>query len=101
MATMIMTAETHQQTVSARLCRFCAADLQNTFVDLGMSPLCENYPAVADLNHGEFYFPLHVYVCRKCFLVQLDEYESPENIFGDYAYFSSYSDSWLKHADSY
>ncbi len=66
-----------------------------------MSPLCETYAAAADLNHGEVYYPLHVYVCGKCFLVQLEEYESPENIFGDYAYFSSYSDSWLKHADNY
>jgi SAM-dependent methyltransferase len=101
MATMISTVETQQETVTARLCRFCGAGLQDTFVDLGMSPLCESYPAPADLNRGEVYFPLHVYVCGKCFLVQLEEYESPQNIFGEYAYFSSYSDSWLKHADSY
>ncbi len=55
----------------------------------------------ADLNHGEVYYPLHVYVCEKCFLVQLEEYESAEKIFSDYAYFSSYSDSWLKHCDNY
>lgn len=66
-----------------------------------MSPLCETYPSAADLNRGEVYYPLHVYVCEQCFLVQLDEYESPDNIFGDYAYFSSYSDSWLKHAENY
>jgi SAM-dependent methyltransferase len=66
-----------------------------------MSPLCETYPSAADLNHGEVYYPLHVYVCEKCFLVQLEQYESPENIFSDYAYFSSYSDSWLKHCESY
>jgi SAM-dependent methyltransferase len=101
MATMIMTAATEQETITARLCRFCGAGLQDTFVDLGMSPLCESYPAPADLNRGEVYFPLHVYVCGKCFLVQLEEYESPQNIFGEYAYFSSYSDSWLKHADNY
>src|SRR5208282_5235698 len=52
-------------------------------------------------NHGEVYYPLHVYVCEKCFLVQLEQYETAENIFSDYAYFSSYSDSWLKHCDSY
>jgi SAM-dependent methyltransferase len=75
--------------------------LQRTFVDLGMSPLCETYPSAADLNHGEVYYPLHVYVCEKCFLVQLEQYESAENIFRDYAYFSSYSDSWLKHCESY
>ena len=62
-----------------------------------MSPLCETYPAAADLKRGEVYYPLHVYVCENCFLVQLEEYESAENIFSDYAYFSSYSDSWLKH----
>jgi 2-polyprenyl-3-methyl-5-hydroxy-6-metoxy-1,4-benzoquinol methylase len=82
-------------------CRFCGAGLHRTFVDLGMSPLCETYPSVADLNHGETYYPLHVYVCEKCLLVQLEEFESAENIFSDYAYFSSYSDSWLRHADSY
>jgi SAM-dependent methyltransferase len=101
MATMIMTADTQEEKVTARLCRFCGAGLQDTFVDLGMSPLCESYRAPADLNRGEVYFPLHVYVCGKCFLVQLEEYESPQNIFGEYAYFSSYSDSWLKHADTY
>jgi len=66
-----------------------------------MSPLCETYPSVADLNRAEVYYPLHVQVCEKCFLVQLDEYESPENIFGEYAYFSSYSHSWLRHAEQY
>ena len=71
--------------------------MRRTFVDLGMSPLCETYPSAADLNRGEIYYPLHVYVCEQCFLVQLEEYESAENIFSDYAYFSSYSDSWLKH----
>src|SRR5580704_4064475 len=101
MATMTITAETQQESVTAKPCRFCGADLRHTFVDLGMSPLCETYPAPADLNRGEIYFPLHVYVCEKCFLVQLEEYESPENIFSDYAYFSSYSDSWLKHAENY
>jgi SAM-dependent methyltransferase len=66
-----------------------------------MSPLCETYPSVADLNRGEMYHPLHVHVCEECWLVQLEEYESPENIFSDYAYFSSYSESWLKHAENY
>jgi SAM-dependent methyltransferase len=98
---MTITVETQQESVTVKLCRFCGADLQHTFVDLGMSPLCETYPAPADLNRGEIYFPLHVYVCSKCFLVQLEEYESPENIFSEYAYFSSYSESWLKHADTY
>jgi SAM-dependent methyltransferase len=82
-------------------CRFCGAGLQRTFVDLGMSPLCETYPAAADLNRGEVYYPLHVRVCERCWLVQLEEYESAEKIFTDYAYFSSYSDSWLKHCEKY
>ncbi|MGO8756749.1 MAG: methyltransferase domain-containing protein [Terracidiphilus sp.] len=84
-----------------KTCRFCGAELRRTFVDLGMSPLCETYPSRADLNHGEMYYPLHVYVCEQCWLVQLEEYESAENIFSDYAYFSSYSDSWLKHCQKY
>jgi SAM-dependent methyltransferase len=87
--------------VTTNGCRFCGAGLLRTFVDLGMSPLCETYPSATDLNHGETYYPLHVYLCDKCFLVQLEEYERAENIFSDYAYFSSYSDSWLKHADNY
>jgi C-methyltransferase C-terminal domain/Putative zinc binding domain/Methyltransferase domain len=82
-------------------CRFCGAGLHRTFVDLGMSPLCESYPSADDLNRGEAYYPLHVYVCDRCWLVQLEEYESAEKIFSDYAYFSSYSDSWLKHCDKY
>ena len=68
---------------------------------MGMSPLCETYPTAADLNRGEVYYPLHVYVCDHCFLVQLEQYERPENIFSDYPYFSSYSDSWLKHSEKY
>jgi SAM-dependent methyltransferase len=90
-----------RQQSQSRLCRFCHAALRRTFVDLGMSPLCETYPSAADLNRGETYYPLHVYVCENCWLVQLQEYESAENIFSDYAYFSSYSDSWLKHAENY
>jgi SAM-dependent methyltransferase len=90
-----------EQHLAAKGCRFCGAGLRRTFVDLGLSPLCETYPAVADLNRGEIYYPLHVYVCEKCWLVQLEEYESPEKIFSDYAYFSSFSDSWLKHCDKY
>jgi SAM-dependent methyltransferase len=86
---------------STKSCRFCGVALQRTFVDLGMSPLCETYPSAADLNRGETYYPLHVYVCDRCFLVQLQEYESAESIFSDYAYFSSYSDSWLRHANAY
>ena len=90
-----------EQTCSTKPCRFCGAELRHTFIDLGMSPLCETYPTAADLYHGEIYYPLHVYVCSECFLVQLEEFESGENIFSDYAYFSSYSESWLKHSEKY
>jgi len=100
MVIMTPTSDIEQQ-IGAVVCRFCGATLQRTFVDLGMSPLCETYLSAADLNRGEVYYPLHVYVCEKCLLVQMEQYESPENIFSDYAYFSSYSDSWLQHAQNY
>jgi 2-polyprenyl-3-methyl-5-hydroxy-6-metoxy-1,4-benzoquinol methylase len=83
------------------LCRFCSSVLRNTFVDLGMSPLCESYLSMDQLNQMEPFYPLHVYVCERCFLVQLEQYVSPENIFSEYAYFSSYADSWLQHAKAY
>jgi C-methyltransferase C-terminal domain/Putative zinc binding domain/Methyltransferase domain len=82
-------------------CRFCHAELTRTFVDLGMSPLCETYLARDELNRMEPFYPLHVYVCDACWLVQLEQYVSPEEIFSEYPYFSSYSDSWLHHARSY
>ncbi len=82
-------------------CRFCSAPLTQTFVDLGMSPLCESYLSASQLNGVEPFYPLHVSVCGSCFLVQLESYVSPEHIFSDYAYFSSYSDSWLAHAKAY
>jgi hypothetical protein len=87
--------------VSGPRCRFCTSALHHTFVDLGMSPLCESYLAVDELNQAEPFYPLHVRVCERCYLVQLEEYVSPEHIFTEYAYFSSYSDSWLKHASDY
>ena len=84
-----------------RGCRFCGTKLEHTFVDLGMSPLCESYVSADHLNDMEPFYPLHVYVCGKCFLVQLQEFVEREHIFSDYAYFSSYSDSWLAHAKKY
>jgi 2-polyprenyl-3-methyl-5-hydroxy-6-metoxy-1,4-benzoquinol methylase len=101
MATLSLTPQTPQQKPATACCRFCGAGLRRTFVDLGMSPLCETYPSSAELSRGEVYYPLHVYVCEECFLVQLEEYESAEHIFSDYPYFSSYSDSWLKHSENY
>jgi SAM-dependent methyltransferase len=82
-------------------CIFCASPLTQTFVDLGMSPLCESYVSREQLNQMEAFYPLHVRVCPQCFLVQLEEYVSPEHIFTEYAYFSSYSDSWVQHAKDY
>ena len=82
-------------------CRFCSAPLRQTFVDLGMSPLCESYLPAEALNQVERFYPLHAYVCERCFLVQVEQYVSPEAIFTEYAYFSSFSDSWLAHAKAY
>ncbi|MCB2359372.1 class I SAM-dependent methyltransferase [Clostridium estertheticum] len=84
-----------------KLCRFCGSKLNETFVDLGMSPLSNAYIVSEKLQNKENFYPLHAYVCSKCFLVQLEEFESPEEIFRNYAYFSSFSDSWLKHAENY
>lgn len=82
-------------------CRFCDAKLNHTLVDLGFSPLANSYVEEAGLKEMEPFFPLHVFVCDECYLAQLEEFETPENIFGDYAYFSSYSDSWLEHCQRY
>lgn len=82
-------------------CRFCDSPLKHTFVDLGMSPLCESYLSAEQLNHMEPFYPLHVHVCENCLLVQLEEYVAPEEIFTEYAYFSSYADSWLQHVSDY
>ncbi len=82
-------------------CRFCGAALHHTMVDLGMSPLCESYLTAEQLDRAEPFYPLHVQVCEECLLVQLQEYVAPEQIFSEYAYFSSYSSSWLQHAADY
>jgi len=84
-----------------RGCLFCGTPLEHTFVDLGKSPLCESYLSAEQLDQMEPFYPLHVYVCAECYLVQLKEYVSGEEIFTEYAYFSSYSDSWLAHARRY
>jgi SAM-dependent methyltransferase len=83
------------------LCRHCGEPLEHTFVDLGMSPLCESIVAPDKVDVMEPYYPLHVLVCENCFLVQLREYVSPDRIFSDYIYFSSYSTSWVAHAKRY
>jgi hypothetical protein len=83
------------------VCRFCGALLQVTFADLGVSPLCESFIAWEQLAAMEPFYPLHAYVCSECFLVQLQEFVTPAAIFTEYAYFSSYSTSWVEHARAY
>src|ERR1700689_2857381 len=84
------------------LCRFCHTPLFRSFVDLCVSPVANAFLGPAQLNKMEPFYPLHAYVCDECLLVQLEDFEAPEHIFNEeYAYFSSYSDSWLDHAWQY
>ncbi|HEX4008588.1 MAG TPA: class I SAM-dependent methyltransferase [Solirubrobacteraceae bacterium] len=82
-------------------CRFCGAPLVHVFADLGMSPLANSYLTAQQSNAMEPFYPLRAYVCDQCFLVQLEQFETADHIFGDYAYFSSYSTSWLEHSSRY
>lgn len=82
-------------------CRFCDTKLTHSFADLGFSPLSNSYLKAEQLTKPEVTYPLHAFACEKCFLVQVDEFESPQNIFGDYPYFSSMSQHWLRHAQDY
>ncbi|MCA9193949.1 MAG: class I SAM-dependent methyltransferase [Planctomycetales bacterium] len=90
-----MTGAAHQ------LCRFCRSPLNQTVVDLGLSPLCESVRRSEQMDTPEIFYPLHVLVCNSCWLVQLKEYVAPAEIFSEYAYFSSMSDSWVAHAKKY
>jgi hypothetical protein len=93
---------TTQETAHAPACRFCARPLTHTFVDLGTSPLCQRHVTPANFNRAEAVYPLHVYVCDQCWLVQLPQYVAASEIFdSEYAYFSSFSDVFLKHARDY
>jgi SAM-dependent methyltransferase len=83
------------------VCRVCGAALKHTAADLGLSPLANSYVTPEKSREGEMFYPLHVYVCDQCYLVQLEEFQSPEDIFSVYAYFSGYSASWLRHAENY
>lgn len=83
------------------ICRVCGTPLRRTFANLGLSPLANSYVRPEHVNAGEMWYPLHVFVCESCFAVQLEEFEAPEQIFSDYAYFSSFSTSWLRHAEDY
>lgn len=80
-------------------CRFCNNTVTQIFADLGMSPLANSYLKSEDLNGMEPFYPLRTFVCNECLLVQLEEFESPEHIFSNYAYFSSYSETWLNHVE--
>jgi hypothetical protein len=91
----------HSQVLGNPECRLCNSALTATFVDLGMSPLCQSVLAADQMDQMEPYFPLRVLVCNSCFLVQLREYVTPASIFSEYAYFSSYSTSWVDHARRY
>jgi SAM-dependent methyltransferase len=82
-------------------CRFCGSPVDRVFLDLGATPLSNSYLGPSDLLKMEPFFPLTVYLCENCFLVQIPEIQGPEEIFTDYAYFSSYSDMWLRHAEDY
>jgi SAM-dependent methyltransferase len=84
-----------------KTCRFCSTPLHHSFVNLGKSPIANAFLSGSQLHCMEPFYPLHVFVCDSCFLVQLGEFESPESIFSDYAYFSSYSTTWLQHARYY
>ena len=82
-------------------CSFCNNDLTHTFINLGMQPLCEDFVKAEQLNQMEPHYPLHTYICDNCFLVQLQEFVDPSEIYKGYDYFSSYSDSWVHHAKKY
>jgi len=82
-------------------CRFCRSPLEHVFADLRTSPLANSILTPEQANRMEPFYPLRALVCGECLLVQLEEFETPENIFGDYSYFSSYSTSWLEHSRRY
>ena len=83
-------------------CRFCKNQLEHSVIDLGMSPLCQKHVKPENLNDMEKFYPLHAYICDHCWLMQLEEFATPDEIFAEeYAYFSSYSESWLEHSRKY
>ena len=96
--------DTNDPTRADRLlpaCRFCGTPLRTSFVDLGLSPLCQTHIEAHQLGEMERFYPLHARVCEQCFLVQLPAFVAPDEIFGEYAYFSSFSSSWVEHARRY
>ncbi len=91
----------HAQASTKSACRLCGSELNHLILDLGMSPLCQNRIYPHQLNEMEPFYPLRVFFCEECLLVQLEEFVAPQDIFSDYAYFSSYSESWVRHAGKY
>jgi SAM-dependent methyltransferase len=87
--------------MASRTCRSCGAALTRTFLDLGVSPLANRLIRPGPTDAVEPAYPLHAHVCDDCFLVQLGEFASPETLFSNYPYFSSFSDTWLEHCDRY
>ncbi len=98
---LVAPADAPSTPAPVRSCRLCGSLLRTTFADLGLSPLANTYPTVADLSRGEVVYPLHAFVCDECLLVQLPVFAGPEEIFTEYAYFSSYSDTLVEHARRY
>jgi SAM-dependent methyltransferase len=96
-----MSAQAALRLAPAGTCRFCDAPLSQSVIDLGRSPPANAYLTAEELRRPEPSYPLHAYVCGTCFLVQLQDFQSPDDLFGDYAYFSSYSDTWMKHIEHY
>ena len=87
--------------MTSETCRFCNSTLNQFFLDLGKTPLANSFLSESDLQKDEQFFPLEVYVCNECYLVQLKQFKTPNEIFSEYAYFSSYSSSFLKHVENY
>ncbi|NND33203.1 MAG: methyltransferase domain-containing protein [Saprospiraceae bacterium] len=91
-----------RSTTGGSTCRFCNKPLQHSVIDLGMSPLCQKHIKPEERNDMEPFYPLHAYICDHCWLMQLEDFATPDEIFADdYAYFSSYSESWIMHARNY
>ena len=87
--------------MASETCRFCNSTLNQIFLDLGKTPLANSFLSESDLQKDEQFFPLQVYVCNECYLVQLKQFKTPSEFFSEYAYFSSYSSSFLKHVENY
>jgi SAM-dependent methyltransferase len=101
MATKLQHQPSRRLETAATHCRFCGTPLRQSFVDLGVQPPANYYVRPDEAGNAEPFYPLHAYVCESCLLVQLESFQTPTELFGDYAYFSSYSESWVTHAERY